>query len=240
MMRWPMFRDAAFVFAKDARIELRAKVTLRQVAPFVVSLLVLFGLAFDRLLVKDTAIADVRVDELPLAFVGPGIYWLGVLFSLVLLVQRSVSIETEDGAGTQLRLWGLDPAGVFLGKAGVVVMQLLFIQVLLCVGLIAMFDLQMTEPLLLVSVSVLATVGLAAVGSCYGALSAGLRVRETLLPVLLLPVTVPVLLAAVQAWQRALTGDVDSAWPWARILFVFVVVYVAFGILSYGALMEES
>lgn len=235
-----MLRDAAFVFRKDAQIEWRAKVTLRQVAPFVVSLLVLFGLAFDRLLVKDAAITDVRSDELPVGFVVPGVYWLGVLFSLILLVQRSVSIETEDGAGTQLRLWGLDPAGVFLGKAAMVAVQLFAIQILLCVGLIAMFDMQLVEPVLLVAVSVLATIGLSAVGSCYGALSAGLRVRETLLPVLLLPVTVPVLLASVQAWQRALTGEADTAWPWVRILFVFVVVYVAFGILSYGALMEES
>jgi heme exporter protein B len=235
-----MFRDAAFIFGKDARIEWRAKVTLRQVAPFVVTLLALFGIAFDRLLIRDNTVTDVRTDQLPVGFVAPGVYWLGVLFALVLLIQRSVSIETEDGAGTQLRLWGLDPAGVFLGKAAIVAVQLIAIQLLLCLGLVAMFDLQLAQPVLLVSVALLATVGLAAVGSAYGALSASLRVRETLLPVLLLPVTVPVLLAAVQAWQRALTGDVGSAWPWARILLVFAVVYVAFGVLSYGSLMEES
>jgi heme exporter protein B len=235
-----MFRDATFIFAKDARIEWRAKVTLRQVAPFVVTLIALFGFAFDRLLIRDSSVADVRTDQLPVAFVAPGVYWLGVLFSLVLLVQRSVGIETEDGAGTQLRLWGLDPSGVFLGKAAMVAVQLAAIQLLLLVGIVAMFGLHLSQPLLLVTVAVLATIGLSAVGSAYGALSASLRVRETLLPVLLLPVTVPVLLASVQAWQRALTGDISSAWPWARILLVFAVVYVAFGVLSYGSLMEES
>ncbi len=235
-----MWRDAMFVLTKDLQIEWRAKVTLRQVAPFVVTLLVLFGVAFDRLIVKDASSTDVRVDQLPVGFVAPGVYWLGVLFSLVLFIQRSVSIETEDAAGTQLRLWGLDPAGVFLGKAAAVALQLLFIQVLLCAGLVAIFDLSISAPLLLLVVALLATVGLAAVGSCYGALSASLRVRETLLPVLLLPVTVPVLLASVQAWQRALTGEVDNAWPWVRILVLFAVVYCAFGVLSYGSLMEES
>jgi heme exporter protein B len=76
----------------------------------------------------------------------------------------------------------------------------------------------------------------------YGVLAAGLRVRETLLPLLLLPVVAPVLLAATRASESALTGlttDVASG-DWLRLLAVFAVVYVAFGTVAYGALMEDA
>ena len=47
-------------------------------------------------------------------------------------------------------------------------------------------------------------------------------------------------MAAVQAWQLALVGEVGDGWPWVRLLIVFAVVYVSFGVLAYGALLEES
>ncbi|HSH60491.1 MAG TPA: heme exporter protein CcmB, partial [Acidimicrobiales bacterium] len=85
-----------------------------------------------------------------------------------------------------------------------------------------------------------ATLGLAAAGTVYGALSAGLRVRETLLPLLLLPVLAPVLLSATRAWEVALGSSVDDGWRWVQLLGVFAVVYVTFGLVGFGALMEES
>jgi hypothetical protein len=47
-------------------------------------------------------------------------------------------------------------------------------------------------------------------------------------------------LAGVQAWQKALVGEVGDGWPWVRLLLVFAVVYLSFGVLAYGALLEES
>src|SRR5438045_8394985 len=96
--------------------------------------------------------------------------------------------------------------------------------------------------LLLVVTCLVATTGVAAAGSLYGVLAAGLRVRETLLPLLLLPVVAPVLIAATRASETALTGlDVEVApADWLRLLAVFAVVYVAFGVAAYGMLLEDS
>ena len=82
----------------------------------------------------------------------------------------------------------------------------------------------------------------AAAGTLYGVLAAGLRVRETLLPLLLLPVVAPVLIAATRASEAALTGLSLDVTPgdWLRLLTVFAVIYVAFGVVAYGALMEDS
>src|SRR5205807_3389056 len=104
--RWsrsrPMWRDAVLVAGKDLRIEARSRVTTNQVAPFAILVLVLFAFALDPdrgVLVKATA----------------GLFWVAVLFSSLLSVQRSFAIEASDGARDGLRLSGLDPAGIFLG-----------------------------------------------------------------------------------------------------------------------------
>ncbi len=85
-----------------------------------------------------------------------------------------------------------------------------------------------------------ATIGLAAAGTLYGVLAAGLRVRETLLPLLLLPVVAPVLLGATRAFEAALGQSPADGWPWVGLLTTFAVIYVAFGVLAFGSLLEES
>ncbi len=67
-----------------------------------------------------------------------------------------------------------------------------------------------------------------------------MKVRDTLLPLLLLPVAAPVLLAATEAWQAALAGHPGDGTEWLEILGAFAAVYVAFGVVGYGALMEEA
>ncbi|HVM01805.1 MAG TPA: heme exporter protein CcmB, partial [Acidimicrobiales bacterium] len=87
-----------------------------------------------------------------------------------------------------------------------------------------------------------ATCGLAAAGTLYGALAAGSRVRETLLPLLLLPAVAPVLIAATRASEAALgtSAAAVAAGDWLALLGVLAVVYVAFGVVAFGALMEEA
>jgi heme exporter protein B len=81
---------------------------------------------------------------------------------------------------------------------------------------------------------------LAAAGTLYGSLAAGLKVRETLLPLLLLPVAAPLLLGATEAWQAALGGHPGDGTEWLKLLGVFAVVYLTFGVLAFGSLLEES
>ena len=94
-------------------------------------------------------------------------------------------------------------------------------------------------PLLLATVGV-ATAGIAAAGTLYGVLAAGLRVRETLLPLLLLPVLAPVLIGSTRAFEAALAGAPADGWPWVGLLAVFAVLYIVAGVLGFGPLLEES
>ena len=81
---------------------------------------------------------------------------------------------------------------------------------------------------------------LASAGVIYGALSAGLRVRETLLPLLVLPILAPVLLAASRSWSAAIAGAASSGMGWLRILGPFAAAYLALGVVLYGPLLEAA
>ena len=222
-----MWRDAMVILGRDLRIERRSRVVTNQVLPFALLVLVLFAFALDP-------------DRGVLARASAGLFWVAVLFSALLAVQRSFAVEASDEARDGLRLSGLDPAGIFLGKALAVAVQLVLLEIVLTLGVVVLYGSDLDGPVLLAVTCVLATAGLAAAGTVYGVIAAGLRVRETLLPLLVLPVMAPVLLAATRAWEAGLAGVPGEGWSWLRILGVFAVVYVAIGIAAFGALLEDS
>jgi heme exporter protein B len=93
---------------------------------------------------------------------------------------------------------------------------------------------------LLAATCLAATAGLAACGCLYGALAAGLRVRDTLLPLLLLPVVAPVLIAATRSFEAALGLVGVSGWAWVNLLLVFAAVYTGLGLACFGPVLEET
>lgn len=219
-------QEAALVAGKDLRIEARARVISQQVLPFGLIVLVLFAFALDP-------------DRGVLQRVAPGLFWVTVLLASLLGVSRSFAIETENGARDGLRLSGLDGSSIFLGKAGALALELLVFETLLTVGVVVLFDVQLGSLAPLVLATLAATVGLAAAGTLYGVLAAGIRARETLVPVLLLPVVAPVLLGATRAWEASIDGVPGDAWPWVALLGIFGVLFVGIGMLAFGPLLEE-
>jgi heme exporter protein B len=220
-------QEVGLVAGKDLRIERRARVTLQQILPFGAIVLLLFAFALDP-------------DRGVLQRVAPGLFWVAVLLALLLAVGRAFTIETENNARDGLRLSGLDPAAIFLGKAAAIGLQLVLLEALLAVGVVLLFDVSLSSIGPLVLATVAATVGLAATGTLYGVLAVGLRMRETLVPVLLLPVVSPVLLGATRAWEAAIDGVPSDAWPWVGVLSVFAVLAVGAGMLAFGPLLEEA
>ena len=222
-----MFRDAGLVAGKDLRIEWRSRVTTNQVAPFALLLLVLFAFALDPargVLERATS----------------GLFWIAVLFSGLLAIQRSFAIEAADGNRDALRLSGLAPSGIFFGKVAAIGAQLAVLEVVLGAGVLLLYDVDATGALLLAATAVVTPVAIAACGTVYGALVAGLRVRDTLLPLLLLPVLAPVLIAATEAFEAALGGVSADGWPWWSLLAIFAAVYLVLGALVFGPLLEET
>jgi heme exporter protein B len=222
-----VFRDALLVAGKDLRIEWRSRVATTQIVPFALTMLLLFGFALD----PDTGM---------LRAAAAGLFWLAVLLSTVLVVQRSFSLETADGARDGLRLSGMDPASIFFGKAIAIGAQLFALQVVLALGAYVLFDASTSGLMTVLGTCVVATVGLASAGAVYGALVAGGRARETLLPLLFLPVVAPVLLAAARASEAALGSYATDAGPWMSLLVAFALLYAAVGSMVFGSLLEDA
>lgn len=222
-----MLADARLVAAKDLRIEARSRVGVGQMLPFAVLVLVLFAFALDP-------------DRGILTRATAGLYWVAVLFSGLLAIQRAFAVESAPGVREGIRLAGLDPAGYFLGKAAAVAVQLLALEAVLGIGVIVLYQADLDGPLLLLATCLAATVGIAAAGTLYGVLASALSVRDTLVPLLLLPVLAPVLLGATRASESALGTGIDDGWSWCGLLAAFAVIYTIFGMTFFGTLLEET
>jgi heme exporter protein B len=226
--RW---RIARLVAGKDLRVEARSRVLTNQVLPFAGVTMLLFGFALDASNLLERA--------------APGLVWLAVLFSLLILVQRAFSVEIDDGALDALRVAGVDPVAIFWGKSAALFVQLIVLEGLLLAGAVLLYhaDLRLAGLGLLAVTMVAATSGLAFVGTLYGGLAAGFTGRESLLPMLVLPVVAPVLIGATRAVESALgTGGValSEGWPWTGLLAVFAIAFGVGGALAFGPLIEES
>jgi heme exporter protein B len=223
-------RIARAVAAKDLRIELRSRVVTNQVLPFSGLVMVMFAFALDN-------------DDVLQRTAG-GLIWLATLFSLFILVQRTFAVETYDGALDSLRVAGVNPQGIFIGKSVALFVQLLILESVLFVAAVVLYRVNVngSGAVLLVTCVLCATAGLAFVGTLYGGLTAGARGRETLLPLLLLPVVAPVLICATRATESAFRSGgvtVGEGWPWVAVLAVFAAVFGLGGLLSFGSLIEE-
>lgn len=221
---------ARLVAAKDLRIEWRSRVVTNQVLPFAALVMVMFAFALD----NDTILPRV----------APGLVWLAAMFSLLVLVQRTFAVETADDALDALRVAGVGPAGIFLGKSLALAVQLAVLEVMLLGAAVVLYRTEFVAGgvVLLVTTYLAATIGLAFVGTLYGGLAAGTKGRETLLPLLLLPVVAPVLIGATRATEAALgTNDAtpSEGWPWIGLLALFAVIFGAGGSLAFGSLIDE-
>jgi len=222
---------ARLIAAKDLRIERRSRVVTNQVLPFAAVTMVLFAFALDTSEVLER--------------VAPGLVWLATMFSMLILVQRSFAIEADDGALDALRVAGVDPTAIFWGKAAALAVQLAVLEAVLLVAAVLLYGSEVPAAgvALLVATFVVATCGLACVGTLYGGLTAGFSGRETLLPLLVLPVVAPVLIGATRAVEAALgTGGMalSEGWPWLGLLTVFAVAFGVGGALAFGPLIDEA
>ncbi len=180
-------------------------------------------------------------DSARLAAAAPGLLWLAIVFSGLLAVNRLHLLESDDGAIDQLGLYPVPRRAIYAGKAlgGLVVMLGLGIVVLGAVGILFAVDVGASLMPLLVTV-VLGATGIAAVGTFYAGLTVRLRAREVMLPLLMLPVLAPLLLASVKATAAALGGDpLGELGAWLQLLVAFDVIMLVAGAATYGYVLED-
>ncbi len=224
-------RDAAIAWAiarKDAMAELRGRSAAGSTAFFAALVLLLFGFALGP-------------DSRKLAEAAPGLLWLAIVFGGLLTVARLHQLEADDDALDELARYPVDRPAIYLGKAlaGLAAMLTLAVVLLIVVAILYGIDVGSAWPALALIV-VLGSIGFAAVGTFYAGVTVRMQAREVLLPLLMLPVIAPLLLAAVKATSAALGGDPYGELPaWLQLLAGFDIVMLVAGAATYGHLLED-
>jgi heme exporter protein B len=212
---------------KDVLVERRSKETLNALLFFALALLFVFQFALGP-------------DRERLAAVLPGLLWLGFILSGMLGLGRAFLVERENDCWEALLLTPGDKSAIYLGKLASSLVLMLVVEALVLALFVLFFNLDLMPVLPgLALVIALGTVGMAAVGTLFAAMTAQIRARELLFPVLLLPVLVPVLLATVKATEALLAGEPLAAVAhWLKLLVAADVVYLVVGILTFDVILE--
>ena len=170
-----------------------------------------------------------------------GLMWLAIFFAGMTAVDRSFAAEREDDCWDSLRSFPIDLAAIYWAKLianalSLGAVQLLLIPLFLCLSGSSLWD----HPLELLVVAVLGNVGLAAVGTLVSALAASIGRSGNLLVPLVLPLAVPVLLAAAEATRLLADDRVDEVWwRWIQLLAAFAVVFVTSGTFLFQFAVED-
>ena len=220
-------RRALVVAWKDLLVERRSKETLNALLFF--SLLLLFVFQF-----------ALGPDRERLAGVLPGVLWLGFILSALLALGRTFVVEREHDCWEGLLLAPGDKSAIYLGKLGANLTLMAVVETLVLTLFVVFFDIDLGRAFPgLALVVALGTIGLGAVGTLFAAMTAHVRAREVLFPVLLLPVQIPVLLATVKATEALLLGEpLGAVAHWVKLLAAADVVYVVIGLLTFDAVLE--
>ena len=220
-------RRALAVAWKDLLVERRSKETLNALLFF--SLLLLFVFQF-----------ALGPDRERLAGVLPGVLWLGFILSALLALGRTFVVEREHDCWEGLLLAPGDKSAIYLGKLGANLTLMAVVETLVLTLFVVFFDIDLGRAFPgLALVVALGTIGLGAVGTLFAAMTAHVRAREVLFPVLLLPVQIPVLLATVKATEGLLLGEpLGAVAHWVKLLAAADVVYVVIGLLTFDVVLE--
>ena len=211
-----LFTDIGLIAGKDLKIESRSRVLTNQVAPFALMILVLFGIALD-------------ADQQSLRNFASGLFWISVLLCSLMAISRSMTIERDDDALAGLSLSGVDPIAIFLGKTCAIAIQLLVLEIFLGWGIVLLYRSEIEDLWLLVSTGLFACIAISALGTIFGFLASGLGVRETLLPILLLPLLLPVLIGATRAFDDALGVAAVNGWNWFAFVAGLTIILTGVG-----------
>jgi heme exporter protein CcmB len=222
-------RTAILVLKKDVAIELKSYEILATTVFFAVSCIAIFAFAFVR---EGRAIEDAAA----------GILWIAIAFSGTLALGRTFERERY---GETLKALLLAPAprpAIYMGKLLGIVTLLFATEVLLVPMVAFLFDAPLfARPLLLVTLLACGTIGYAAVGTLFAAMLVRARTRDVMLPILLYPITIPVIIAGVRGTSALLANPVDEpmARLWIGLLAFFDVVFVTLSLWTFEPLMTE-
>jgi heme exporter protein B len=222
------FRVVGLVAGKDLRTELRSREQAVSLFVFALLVLVVFNFAFDFTIIDFESL-------------GPGILWVAFIFSGVLALNHSFRIEREQDRIEGILMAPIDRSAFYLGKVVATVLFMSGVELVLVPLSAILFNQPMTARIgLMILALVLNTIGFAAVGTLFAAVTTQTRRSEVLLPLLLFPAAVPIALAAVRTTSHILAGHpFDRYANWVWLSAAYDLVFIAAAILLFDFALQD-
>lgn len=216
------------VAVKDLTIEYRSRQAFLNILFFALLILIIFNFAFDP--------GSRATHE-----AAPGILWVALLFPGVIQLGRSFQMETEEGTLQGIMLSSIDRGVLFLGKFFANWIFLVLIDLFILVAFIVFFNFSFSVQLgWVVLLIMVVSIGFTAVGTIFSAMVSSIRTREVLLPILLFPILVPIILAAVNGTQEVLIREeTQFLVQWIELVIAFDVIFLASGFLVFDYVVGD-
>jgi heme exporter protein CcmB len=223
-------RAAWQIARKDLVIEARSRELASMTLFFAVACILVFSFAF--------------VDDMgrPLPGAAAGIMWVAIAFSGTLALGRTFERERQSETLRALLLAPVERPAVYLGKLWALLLLMLAVEVVIVAFVGLLFDAPLgVAPWTLAGLLLTGTIGFAAVGVLFAAMLVRTRTRDVLPPVLLYPVTVPVVIAGVKGTQAIFAADpnLDLAAMWLAMLISFDAAFITLSLWTFGPVMSE-
>ncbi|MDR0453568.1 MAG: heme exporter protein CcmB [Deferribacteraceae bacterium] len=225
-----MLKFIKVVFAlvrKDISLEYRTKEIMNSMFVFAFLVVVVFSFIFDP-------------GEHEQAQIAGGVYWMALIFSGLLGLGKSMQSEITGGNIEALILSPISRNAIFFGK---VISNLIFMLVMQLVMLplfAALYEVNIVSHVLMIAVIAGTTYGFVLLGTLFSLIAARTRSREIMLPLLLLPVLVPLILAAIQTTGALSAGDPPEEYmKWLRLIFVYDIIFTSVAAVVFDAVTEE-
>jgi heme exporter protein B len=220
------FKAIGAIVWKDLAAELRSRELLSAMLIFALLVILIFNFAIELQPNLRTTIT-------------PGVLWVTFAFAGTLGLNRSMAVEKDRGCLDGLLLAPVDRSAIYFGKALSNLAFMLIVAMIVLPIYSVLYDINVLN-LGLLLVVILGSIGYVAVGTLLSSMAVQTRTRDVLLPVLLFPVIVPVLLAAVKASGGFLLNlPMIEIWPWLNILIAYDVIFTAVAYMVFDFVVEE-
>jgi heme exporter protein B len=225
-MKTPFFKSTLAVLLKDLRAEIRSRELISAMALFALLSVFVFSFALE-------------LETTILRSAATGILWVTIVFAIILGLNRNLAAEREQGNMDAMLLAPIDRSSIFVGKMTANFLFGLLVGLLLLPFMSILYNLNLFD-LRLIGLVVLGTLGLSSIGTLLAAMTVQTRARDTLLPLLMLPTSLPVLLLVVRASNGIINGQPEELWiGMPPLLFVLDVIYVVMSYLLFPYVLED-
>lgn len=225
-MQTPFFAVAWAILRKDLQAEMRSRELIGAMGLFALMAILVYSFALE-------LSSQARGETIS------GVLWVTLIFASILGFNRSLALERDQGNLDALLIAPIARAAIYLGKLVGNLVFIVVVAVVLLPLMTVLFNITLVQPLAILVVA-MGSFGFASVGTLLAAMTVQTRARESLLPIVMLPIVLPLLLASVRATSGIVNNAPPELWDtWLLILAALDVIFFATCLLLFSAVVEE-